>query len=53
MIDRSNPCDERRGIPEAMLGIEHDGSKALARDCFGDDGGAKHAPSAEDRFASA
>ena len=53
MMDRTDTGDDRGGIPQAMLRIEHDGSKAFARDRFRDDSGAEHAPGAVNRFAGA
>ena len=45
--------DEAGGIPQPVLGIEHDGGEALACDCLGDDGAAHHAPAGKHRLAGA
>ncbi|HMI11114.1 MAG TPA: hypothetical protein VK567_05900 [Bradyrhizobium sp.] len=53
MIDRAGAGDKRRDIPEAVLCIEYDRSKAFTCDRFGDEGRSDHAPGAVHRFTRA
>src|SRR5262245_11722166 len=53
MIERTDACDEGPCVPEPMLRIEHNGSKAFARDRFRDVSRTEHAPRAINRLARA
>src|SRR5262245_4393567 len=53
MIERTDACNEGPCVPEPMLRIEHNGSKAFARDRFRDVSRTEHAPRAINRLARA
>ena len=53
MMQRSHGGDQRGGIPEPVLLVEHDGGKPVTRDLLGHQWRGHSAPSGENRFAGA